>query len=464
MLENSYGMTFFLKTPRKPNDIRKIYVRITVDGKPRETSTNEKWDIKRWNQKTERAIGTKEDARVINAFLDLLLAKVVKYKTELLSAGRAITVEKLIACIGGNETRANTLLEEFAEHNREIEGLVQTGDYAKSTWIRFKTTLGHVREFIAFKYNIEDIRFIDLDFEFIKDLDFYLRTVRKCNNNSTLKYITNFRKIVGRAIDKEIIEIDPFRRFKKRRTKANKRPITSDQLRTLETKVFASERLTVVRDIFVFQCYTGLAYIDVYQLRKTDIQRGIDGEWWIISNRQKTDASTNVPLLPKAMEIMKKYENDPLCLQRNSVLPVRSNQKCNEYLKEIATLCNFDIVLNTHKARRTFASTIALKNGVPINIVKEMLGHSSVAQTEQYAITDELIVASEMSQLKIKLANNEKNTEGTEQMLARLKKELIEIEGKLIGVEDPHTVDCNELKNIEEEMIFLRNRLLKITG
>lgn len=463
MLENSYGMTFFLKTPRKPNDIRKIYARITVDGKPREVSTNESWDIKRWNQKTERAIGTKEDARVVNAFLDLLAAKVVKYKTELLSAGRAITADKLIACISGNQSQSNMLLQEFKEHNVEMESLVQTGDYSKSTWIRFKTTLSHVKEFIAFKYNVEDIHFVDLDFGFIKDFDLYLRTVRKCNNNSTLKYITNFRKIIGRAIDKEILELDPFRRFKKKRTKPNKRPITSEQLRILEEKVFSTDRLTVIRDVFVFQCYTGLAYIDVYQLRKTDIQRGVDGEWWIISNRQKTDASTKVPLLPKAMEIMKKYEDDPLCLQRNSVLPVRSNQKTNEYLKEIATLCSFDITLNTHKARRTFATTIALKNGVPINIVKEMLGHSTVAQTEEYAITDELIIASEMKQLKLKLAKKEQSEEDTRQMLARLKTELYEIEGKLGGNDSPEHISPDELRDIESQMKFLRGRLLKIT-
>lgn len=305
MLESSYGLNFFLKTPRKPNDIRMIYARVTVDGTPRETSTNQKWDIKRWDKKAERAIGSKEDARTLNSFLDLLGSKIVQYKTELISNGRAITAEKLIGCINGKNNRGNKLIQEFIEHNLEVEALAEKGEMAPATAKRFRTALGHVREFMAVKYKLDDMDFRDLDFEFIKDYDFYLRTVRKCNNNTTLKYITNFRKIVFRAIDKEIITTDPFRRFKRRLTKPTKKPLTSEQLFILENRDFSSERLTIIRDIFVFQCYTGLAYIDVFQLKKSDIQKGIDGELWIISNRQKTKAATKIPLLPKAVEIIK---------------------------------------------------------------------------------------------------------------------------------------------------------------
>lgn len=126
----------------------------------------------------------------------------------------------------------------------------------------------------------------------------------------------------------------------------------------------------------------------------------------IMSDRQKTDSNTNIPLLPKAIEIMEKYKDHPICLERNSVLPVKSNQKMNEYLKEIATLCEFDTDLNTHKARRTFGSTVTLGNGVPIHVVKEMLGHHSVKQTEEYALTEQESISFEMNQLKEKLNAN----------------------------------------------------------
>jgi len=164
-----------------------------------------------------------------------------------------------------------------------------------------------------------------------------------------------------------------------KKTKTLKKPITVQSL-LLEKHEFSSPRLTVVRDIFVFQCYTGLAYIDAYQLKKTDIKIGIDGERWIMSARQKTGSTTNIPLLPKAIELIEKYASHPVCLKRGSVLPVASNQKMNAYLKEIADLCGFQFTLNTHKARRIFGSTVTLNNNVPIHVVKEMLGHSSVKQ------------------------------------------------------------------------------------
>jgi len=180
-----------------------------------------------------------------------------------------------------------------------------------------------------------------------------------------------------------------------------------------------------VRDIFVFQCYTGLAYIDAFQLQKADIKDGVDGNQWILSERQKTNSTARIPLLPKAIEILEKYKDHPLCLKRGTVLPVSSNQKMNEYLKEIATLCGFPFTLNTHMARRTFGSTVTLNNNVPINVVKEMLGHSSVKQTESYAITEQATIGREMTLLNKKL-NPEKIEMSQEDLavLIRLENEL----------------------------------------
>ena len=217
-----------------------------------------------------------------------------------------------------------------------------------------------------------------------------------------------------------------------KRTKTLKKPLTSRELLALEQVKLTTPRLEVIRDIFIFQCYTGLAYIDAYQLRKTDIKTGIDGETWIISERQKTGNATNIPLPPKALELIEKYKNHPVCLSSNSVLPVVSNQKTNAYLKEIADICSLDCELNTHKARRTFGSTVTLNNDVPMHVVKEMLGHQSIRQTEEYAITEELTVGWEMKELKNRLDKNERTI--TQQELAtleRLEKEIKTIKGKI---------------------------------
>ncbi|MEY8758996.1 phage integrase SAM-like domain-containing protein [Chryseobacterium tongliaoense] len=415
MLEQSYGLSFFLKSSNVKNkSIRFIYLRITVDGIPKEISTKRKWDVIRWNQKEEKAIGTKEDAKELNFFLDSLRTKINSHRTELLNNDKPITAVDLIDFVNGKYKCQNSVLEEFQEHNDEISALVRTGEYSDGTRERYVTARSHVQEFINYKYGRKDLSFSALNYEFVKNYELYLKTVRKCSNNTSLKYISNFKKIVLRAVAKEIIPKDPFKLFTSKKTKIKKRPLTKVELHRIEEKEFSSNRLTVVRDIFVFQCYTGLSYIDAFQLKWQDIKVAEDGSMWIMSSRQKSKSGTDIPLLPKAIEIIAKYNNDLDCIRRGAVLPGRSNQKMNEYLKEIADLCDVFETLNTHKARRTFASTITLNNGVSIHVVKEMLGHSSVKQTEEYAITEQEAIAREMKKLESKL--NDKSVKSSDNL------------------------------------------------
>ncbi|NRT14943.1 integrase [Flavobacterium sp. 28A] len=430
MLESSFGMVFFLKIPRNESKIRVVYLRITVDGIPKETSTKRKWDSSRWDQKLERAIGSKEDAKSLNFFLDSLILKINQYKTENMYIGKLITAQKVMDYILGKSAARAKVVEEFQKHNDEMTALLGKG-YAKGTLDRFTITINHLKTFIRLKFNAEDLEFSDLNLAFIKDFEFYLRSVRNCSNNTTLKYIANFKKIVIRAIDNEVILKDPFKNFKGKKSKIIKKPLSTQELYELERHYFSTERLNVVRDVFVFQCYTGLAYIDVYQLKKTDIKVGIDKQAWIMSERQKTGSSTNVPLLPQALKIIEKYKDHPLCLQRGTVLPVASNQKMNEYLKEIALLCAFPFTLNTHMARRTFGSTVTLQNNVPINVVKEMLGHSSVKQTEAYAITEQVTVGREMALLNKRINKTDPvMCDSDLAILTRLEKEIKKIKQK----------------------------------
>lgn len=453
MIEQSAGLNFFLKTPKNKSNIRFVYLRVTIDGIPKETSTKRKWDVNRWNQKTERAIGTKEDARSLNFFLESLTTKINNFKTELINAGITITAARIIDHIKGNDVSKITVLKEFKRHNDEILALVPTGEYAEGTYERYVTARSHVHDFIEFKFGKADIEFRELNYEFIKDYEFYLKTVRGCSNNTTLKYIANFKKIVLRAIAKDYISKDPFILFKKKWTKPNKKPLSKKELQLLEEKRFSTERLSVVRDIFVFQCYTGLAYIDVYQLKKTNIKTGIDGKLWIISSRQKSKSCTDIPLLPKAIEIMEKYKDHPVCIERGSVLPVKSNQKMNEYLKEIGTLCGLNCTLNTHKARRTFATTVTLANGVPIHVVKELLGHYSVKQTEEYAITEQESISKEMALLQNKFehTNNSVTKYGPIPALESLKEEINALKA-----------ESTELKPSEERLRFIVSEMEKL--
>jgi integrase len=432
MLESSFGITFFLKSSTKSTNERYVYLRITVDGIPKETSTKRQWDRTRWEQNTERAIGNREDAKLLNLFLNSIALKINKYRDELSDKRETITSLKLINYALGKTTLKSTIMQEFQLHNDQMLALVQKNVYAIGTHVRYKISKNHVKEFMVFKYGVEDMEFNELNFEFVKDYEFYLKTVKNISNNTALKYITNFKKIVLTAVDKEIIATDPFKRFKSKKVKVPKKPLTNHELSLLEKHQFSTARLSVVRDVFVFQCYTGLAYIDAFNLKRSDLKVGIDGEKWIMAGRQKTGSPINIPLLPKAVEIIERYKTHPLCLDRNSVLPVSSNQKMNEYLKEIADLCGITSVLNTHKARRTFGSTITLNNNVPIHVVKEMLGHQSVSQTEQYAITEELAIGLEMKGLKQRLADKENVSAAvTLKTIEKMEQDLIEMKRKL---------------------------------
>lgn len=183
MLESSFGVNYFLKTPWKKDDqLRFVYLRITVDGISKEISTKRKWNIVRWNQKTERAIGTKEDARSLNHFLDSITTGIASFRTKLINGSETITATKLIEYAQGKSYRKAKVLEEFQNHNDELLAFVKVGDYAQGTYERYVTARSHVEEFIKVHYNRDEFEFRELTYSFVKDYEFYLKTVRECSN------------------------------------------------------------------------------------------------------------------------------------------------------------------------------------------------------------------------------------------------------------------------------------------
>lgn len=297
-----------MKSSAKSTSERYIYIRITVNGVPKETSTKRKWNVNRWEQKTGRAIGNKEDAKALNFFLYSLEIKIRKHADYLVEKQESLNSVKLINFILGKTRLKTTVLQEFQLHNDQMLALVKKGEYAIGTHVRFEISKKHIKDYMMYKYGVEDMEFNELNFEFVKDYEFYLKTVKNNANNTALKYITNFKKIVLTAMDKELLTIDPFKRFKGKKTRVPKKPLTGLELSLLEKHKFSTDRLGVVRDVFVFQCYTGLAYIDVFNLKQSDIKEGIDGEQWILTERQKTGSPINIPLLPKAAEIVNRYK------------------------------------------------------------------------------------------------------------------------------------------------------------
>lgn len=384
-----------------------LYMSLIVNGRRCKISIKREIEPDRWDNKAGCVKGNKEDARQLNRYLDLLRSKVYQYEKELIENNEVVSLESIKEKLSGKSKNQKTLLEVFEYHNKhmmERQGI----DFAEATIKRYKVTIKHIREFIKYNYNNSDIYLSQLDYKFVTDLEHYFKTVKLCNHNTSVKYIKNLRKVVNIALKSEWIDKDPFMMYEGRIKQINRHFLTSEELRIIEDREFKIERLDVVRDIFVFSCYTGFAYADVAELTPSHIHLGIDGEKWIFTERQKTGSKSNVPLLPKALEVIEKYKDHPLVEEKGTLLPIYSNQKMNAYLKEIADLCGITKNLTYHLARHTFATTVTLTNGVPIESVSSMLGHKDIRTTQIYAKVVESKVSEDMRGLREKLGSNSK--------------------------------------------------------
>jgi len=201
----------------------------------------------------------------------------------------------------------------------------------------------------------------------------------------------------------EWIERDPFVKFKPKLEKREREFLSKSELQRIDELIISIERLSIVRDLFIFSCYTGISYGDIMTLNRNNVIRGEDGDLWLMANRNKTGTPFKVPILPKTKELILKYENHQRTKFTNKLLPCISNQKLNSYLKEIADLCKIKKNLTFHMARHTFATTVTLTNGVPIETVSKLLGHTKLATTQIYAKVVEKKVSEDMAQLRKKL-------------------------------------------------------------
>lgn len=406
-MKTKVSILFYAKKAKAAvNGLVPIYTRITINGKRIELSTNRFVEISKWSTEAGKMKGTSEEARSINNHLDILKSQIRDVEMELIHKKTAVTTETIKSKLLGADDRARMLVPLFQDHNNKIKELVGK-EYAPGTLERYTTSLKHTIEFMQWKYNISDIDITKIDHAFITDYEFWLRSVRNCANNTAVKYIKNFNKIIKICLANHWIDRNPFANYKSKVKEVERVYLTEDEIQSIMEKEFKTERLSLVRDIFLFSCFTGLAYIDVKNLTKSHISFGIDGEKWIFTHRQKTESASKIPILPVTQMIIDKYENHPQCNNEDKLLPILSNQKMNAYLKELADICNIDKELTFHIARHTFATTVTLTNGVPIESVSKMLGHKNLRTTQHYAKVLDRKVSEDMRILKDKFAFQE---------------------------------------------------------
>jgi len=271
MLGKNFSLLFFLKKPKNyVSGNMPIYMRITVEGQSKEMTTSRECDRQMWDQKVEKAYGKSEYIKELNNHLSTLQVKVFEARLLLIANNKQVTAECIKNLLTGKVEKSKMVLEVFKYHNEQIAALVNS-EYSPSTLKRYKTSLGHNK----------------LNFEFVSEYEFWFKSVRKCNHNTTIKYISNFKKIVNGCIRRGWLTKDPFLGFKMSKREVEITPLSKEDLQTISDKVFSCERLSQVRDIFLFCCFTGLAYVDIKKLKRSEIALGIDGEKWIFTSRQK---------------------------------------------------------------------------------------------------------------------------------------------------------------------------------
>ncbi len=401
-MKHKMSILFYLKSAKaSKKGLYPIYQRITINGIRIELSTSKFVDKAKWNKEAGRIKGNSEEARLINSYLDILKNKAYETEKWMVNNDEEINAQTFKNKLLGIEENQRKLLIIFEDHNKRMKELIGK-EFSNNTFKKYETTLSHTKEFLKHQYKINDISIKRVDIAFINDFDFYLRNTKNCNNNSTIKYIRNFGKIVKQCYVNGWLEKDPFLNYKGKVKEVERTYLTELEIEVILNKNFKVNRLELVRDIFLFSCFTGLAYIDVHNLTKSNIIVGIDGEKWISTHRQKTESASKIPILPVTQMIIDKYENHPQSTNEDKLLPILSNQKMNAYLKEIAAICEIEKELTFHIARHTFATTITLTNGVPIESVSKMLGHKNLRTTQHYAKVLDRKVSEDMKLLKDK--------------------------------------------------------------
>lgn len=400
----TFSILFWINTSRAKENFAELFARITVNKKRVNISLKEKVLIHQWDNRKSKVRGSNQKAKQINQYLELTRNQIFQSYLDLKSSGAIITALTVKAKFLEEDKELPTIIELIAYHNEQMKHILHY-----DTQRHYKTSQKYIVEFVKKQYKQKDYYLRDLNYGFIVGFENFLRSYTpkhpqpSIGNNTVMKHIQRLRKMVTMAYHLEWIKRDPFVRFKTKLIKKERDFLTQAELESIEKFSCSLEHLNLTRDFFIFIAYTGIAYGDSMLLSKKDIVKGQDEHLWIHTKRKKTATPVKIPLLPKALEVIQKYENSPQAVVNGKLLPRLSNQKMNSYLKELAYLCKINKNLTSHVARHTFATTVTLSNGVPIETVSKLLGHTKMATTQIYARVLEKKVSEDMGNLLIKL-------------------------------------------------------------
>ena len=369
MERKRFSVLFFIKRSKLlKNGEAPVRVRVTYDRLYVELQLKRSIKVPLWSQDKEKSIGKDRNSVELNHYIDALRVKFYQIYQDMELEGKIISARAIVNRYQGKDETSKTLYNVFKEHNDNCRKLIGT-DYVEITVRRYDNCLKYLMELIKRDYKVEDILLREVNGELVRKFELYLKTEKHCAQNTVIRYMKCFKKVINLAIANEWLTKNPFAGIKFHEIEVNKQFLTQAEINRI------------------------LAFIDVYNLRPEHITEDSNGNLWIVKPREKTNNLCNIPLLSIPKQILEKYKDNPYCIGKGVMLPVLCNQKMNSYLKEIADVCGIKKNLTTHTARHSFASVIALANNVSLPNVAKMLGHSTTRMTQHYAkVLDQTIL------------------------------------------------------------------------
>ncbi len=397
------NVLFYLKKAKKTKaGEAPVYLRVTVNGQRAELSVRRSVKPVIWDSKAQRVKGKSEKVRLVNNYLDEIENKVNRHYNIALQENQMITAEHLKNMIAGKDKQKKMLIPVFDEYIKLIER-EKGKKYSPKTVARYSHALSHIKDYLKLEFDYDDIEMNKLDIKFMRKFDIHLQTECGYHPNTVTKYLKILKTVIRAAISFGYIDRNPFEGYSTTYKGSNRQFLTADELYSIETELMPNERLERVRDVFIFICYTGISYSDLLNICVDNLTKGIDGRNWLNYERLKTKVRASIPMLRQAQKIIDKYRNSPECIADGKLFPVISNQKFNDYLKELATQCKINKPISAHIGRHTFSTTITLTNGVPLETVSKMLGHTSLKTTQIYSKVVDTKISQDMEALETKL-------------------------------------------------------------
>lgn len=388
-MRNTFKILFYVNKQRVVDGRVPIYVRLTVNGKSTFVSSRQMIPLSLWDSKANKAAGKSREAQEVNRKLEHIRAQIERHYQRISDKDAYVSAERVKSAYLGMGEEYETLLEALDRFNRDFKQHVGI-DRAQSTYRKYDNVRKRLAEFLSDKLHREDISLKELTEQFITDYDLYLRSEKGLTPSCVCIYTKPLKMIVTKAHNAGLILRNPFSDYHPKKVTKDRGYLIESELQQLMNHKFTFEGYGKVRDMFVFSCFTGMAHADVKGLTRDMLQKSFDGELWIVKKRQKTNVPFKIKLCGITKRIIDKYKRE--VVGSNLVLPVPDIAYCNRVLKKIAAEVGIDKAVSFHMARHTFATTNALAQGIRIEVVSRMLGHTNIKTTQIYAkVTDEML-------------------------------------------------------------------------